>query len=244
MAENKSTRKCSVDGCDGVPASRKMCNKHYRRMMLHGDPHTVLKQWCNGAKCIVDECDRPGRKRGWCEMHYQRWRTNGSVLDEHQSWVIAEFDACLFCDEPVTEQSPHRRYCSKACAVMYSRNKGPRGLKKSCIVCGVNIDFEERHKSGRRRYSNASTCGRHAKPSLRRYVDLLRDRDGGGCHLCDTAINFSLSYPDRMSPSVDHVVPRSHGGPNNDDNYRLAHLHCNVRRQNRTVDEYKASLAS
>lgn len=51
-------------------------------------------------------------------------------------------------------------------------------------------------------------------------------RDRGLCHLCGKPVA-------RESMSLDHVVPRSHGGTNDVANLRCAHLHCNQRRQNR-----------
>lgn len=53
------------------------------------------------------------------------------------------------------------------------------------------------------------------------------------CWLCRELVDKSLPYPDRWSPSVDHVVPVRLGGAQHDrTNLRLAHLTCNQRRRN------------
>ncbi|WP_158070491.1 HNH endonuclease [Streptomyces luteocolor] len=36
-----------------------------------------------------------------------------------------------------------------------------------------------------------------------------------------------------MSPSLDHVIPLSRGGSHRRDNVQLAHLRCNLRKNNR-----------
>lgn len=56
----------------------------------------------------------------------------------------------------------------------------------------------------------------------------LWDIQGGTCGLCDGAIDRALSWPDPMSPSVDHIVPLSKGGAHAQSNLQYAHLVCNV----------------
>jgi 5-methylcytosine-specific restriction endonuclease McrA len=62
-------------------------------------------------------------------------------------------------------------------------------------------------------------------------VTRLRKRDGDGCWLCLSPIDFSLPSADQMSRSVDHVIPRSLGGPDREWNRRLAHRKCNAERE-------------
>lgn len=63
--------------------------------------------------------------------------------------------------------------------------------------------------------------------SARRIV-ALRHRDGQRCWLCGEFLDFRLSSAGRIpAVTVDHVVPRSQGGPDAFDNLRLAHGKCN-----------------
>jgi HNH endonuclease len=56
------------------------------------------------------------------------------------------------------------------------------------------------------------------------------DRDGWVCQLCQAAVDPVLEWPDRMSASLDHVIPLCRGGSHTRDNVQLAHLVCNIRK--------------
>ena len=187
--------------------------------------------------CLADGCDRPRRKRQWCEMHYSRWRKRGSVADEDQAWVIGERGDCSVCGTPVQPGIGFRRYCSQSCAVMGSR--GPRAKSRPCVICGSLIDLLERYpETGRLRYSSRATCESCRPPShLARWVGVLAERDGADCSICGDPIDLGRKYPDPMSRSVDHVIPRSRGGRDDLENYALAHFICNVRKNNRLPSE-------
>lgn len=66
--------------------------------------------------------------------------------------------------------------------------------------------------------------------SLGRYIPKLRRRDGDDCGLCGMPVDFALRYPDPMSASVDHILPKSLGGRTTPSNLRLAHQSCNHER--------------
>lgn len=53
-------------------------------------------------------------------------------------------------------------------------------------------------------------------------------RDRWVCGICRTRVDPTLRYPDRWSPSLDHVIPLSRGGGHTRANTQLAHLKCNV----------------
>lgn len=55
-------------------------------------------------------------------------------------------------------------------------------------------------------------------------------RDGDVCWLCGTYVDRLCGHNDECAPTVDHVVPRKHGGPHTLDNLRAAHRSCNGRR--------------
>jgi len=48
------------------------------------------------------------------------------------------------------------------------------------------------------------------------------------CGICGLPIDRELKHPNRLSPSLDHILPISKGGKHNKDNMQPAHLICNV----------------
>jgi hypothetical protein len=69
-------------------------------------------------------------------------------------------------------------------------------------------------------------------------VEVLYVRDKGICCLCLKHVNKRLKFPHPMSKSVEHIIPVSK--PGSEHSYRntaLAHLICNIRKNNRVVTQ-------
>lgn len=230
----KPTRTCSIDGCDKKHRAKGYCPSHYTAHLKHGDASVVLRPRHDRTVCEVAGCGKPRRKREWCGTHYQRWRKNGSPDDAAQAWVVPETPPdCLVCGRASGGEYGVRRYCSSACKTLHHRSEY-RPRYKKCIQCGADIDLLSRGQTGRRKYSSASCCDKCAgSPNMARFIPVLVARDGTGCGICGDGIDMTLVYPDPMSRSVDHVIPRSKGGANAIHNYQLSHLRCNIRKQNR-----------
>jgi len=64
----------------------------------------------------------------------------------------------------------------------------------------------------------------------RRHKATLVKRDGWTCWLCGDPIDPDASWPDRLSVTIDHLLPVSRGGTDTADNLGLAHLACNSSR--------------
>ncbi len=48
------------------------------------------------------------------------------------------------------------------------------------------------------------------------------------CGICGRPVDFSIKYPDPLSPCIDHIIPVNKGGhPSDIDNLQLAHFTCN-----------------
>ncbi|GAA1436357.1 hypothetical protein GCM10009616_35910 [Microlunatus lacustris] len=74
-------------------------------------------------------------------------------------------------------------------------------------------------------------------------VDGLRQRDGDLCCFCCIAMSFEVITDHRYNPSratLEHLLPISRGGSHTWDNVALACWQCNVRKNNRTVEEWTA----
>lgn len=62
------------------------------------------------------------------------------------------------------------------------------------------------------------------------FVVTLMKRENARCWLCGKKIDWTRQG---LRPSLDHVIPRSHGGTEHESNLRLAHVGCNAKRGNK-----------
>lgn len=67
-------------------------------------------------------------------------------------------------------------------------------------------------------------------------------RDKWKCSLCGNRVLKSKKAPHPLSPSLDHVIPLSKGGAHDPVNVSLAHLGCNVAKNNRGGGEQLALI--
>lgn len=74
-------------------------------------------------------------------------------------------------------------------------------------------------------------CIEKAKPLTRTQRYAIYHRDKGVCKLCGIAVAFGGTtcspFQEIASGQIDHIMPRSRGGQNNEDNLRLLCLTCN-----------------
>ena len=86
-----------------------------------------------------------------------------------------------------------------------------------------NPEKRRDHDARRRARKSGATVG---------VVDSLAvmERDKWLCHLCGKKIPKDARWPDRLSASVDHVVPLAQGGEHSMANVRASHAICNMRK--------------
>lgn len=214
---------CSIDGCDRKFYGLFLCNTHYLRLRNTGT--TNLRPRAPKV-CRMPSCAKSAVKHRWCSTHWARVRKTGSPFAHRQKWTWEEFSECTVCGGDIPAVGEFRRYCSRSCAVL--ANRGHRPAASSCAQCGTEVDMTYRNERGRLVNSNLSYCRDCRKGvNLSCYVARLVERDGIACSLCGDDIDMDLKYPDPMSRSVDHVLPRSHGGTEEMGNLSLAHFRCN-----------------
>ena len=221
---------CIIEGCDKPVHGRGWCSKHYSRWEKNGDPMVVRRK---RNTCTVDGCGKPAHGNGYCKRHWQLWDRNGTP--ERQSDHTLPYDGtdCIYCGGEVPAARGRSRFCSNSCHKHSWRGNPLMGV---CAVCGSQIDYNVT-VTEKKRYRSVKMCltCRSRTGHQTRFVDYVVARDGSDCKLCGETVDMSLVYPDPMSRSVDHIVPKSLGGQNNLANYQLAHLTCNVRRGNRAA---------
>src|SRR5262245_2812857 len=79
-----------------------------------------------------------------------------------------------------------------------------------------------------------------SKQSLSRDLRLrIFERDEWQCWYCGIEIEESSAF---SSASIDHLLPESRGGSNEESNLVTACRSCNSKKNNRTLEEYRAYI--
>lgn len=61
------------------------------------------------------------------------------------------------------------------------------------------------------------------------------------CGICGKPVDFSIKYPNPMSPTIDHIIPINKGGhPSDIDNLQLAHFCCNRAKSDKFLAQSKS----
>jgi 5-methylcytosine-specific restriction endonuclease McrA len=190
--------------------------------------------------CAV--CSRVATKNGYCDSHNFMQRKHGDPLGGRYTWAAEA--RCLVCgldrdDLGDAWTSKNRRWCTAKHERIWYRYDGnvPEGF--TCEGCSAWVLYQEPGKKRLRDDTRqCRECAFETRYELTAWQ--LAERDGNTCRICLSAVDLSLSYPDLMSASADHIVPRSRGGGHDAANLQLAHWICNVRRQDRPLEEVVA----
>lgn len=97
--------------------------------------------------------------------------------------------------------------------------------KLSCHACQLERRRDHwRHKNRQRRLA------RKGATAVRYTLTKIGDRDGWKCHICGKKVDVNLSGMANAGPTIDHLVPVSAGGSDDEWNVALAHRICNLSR--------------
>lgn len=194
--------------------------------------------------------DHRGHKRGQCKACGESFYSLGNYYCS---------DEC----RPHVKGTALVRYMPPTRTADVTRIPGTRGpwVEGPCRDCGTR--FTGRHETHRcpdctnarrterrRRWKRANSQESNHRKRARKYgchyepidVRAIYDRDGWVCGICQKIVDKKHKFPHRMSPSLDHVIPLSLGGPHTPANVRLAHFTCNSKRGNRVNAEQPALM--
>lgn len=225
---------CSIEDCGKKVTARGWCSAHYTRWKRHGDPLTPLRRQPQSGPCAAEGCDVPARKTGLCARHYTRARMNGGDPNApHRAATWTEPGApCVVCGS-TDKEKPRSNYCSSACSTTHSRWGGDVPHTATCNLCGCDVRLTR--PGQRRKRSDSLLCDRCVRRRSLRHkqsVNVVGDKCNWLCGICGETVDRGLDYPDLMSPSVDHILPRSRGGSDDLENLQISHLTCNHRKSN------------
>lgn len=169
-----------------------------------------------------------GTKRVWCSQTCKkRFQRHGN----HEG----SLRACEVCGVDFRGRVD-KKYCSPTC--LHRKNNLNRP-PAACPECGKECNpkrMSDKYCSAKcrqrvdRRKRRALEASSYTEDV---FVSDLIERDGTDCSLCGQPIDMSLVCPDLGAPTLDHVVPLSHGGLHEAKNLKLAHYSCNSRKGNR-----------
>lgn len=129
---------------------------------------------------------------------------------------------CVVCGSTISAPTLITKACSEVCRKEL-KNKGRRGDKRKQSPSG-RIDYY------------CSTFRRRAEHYGVRYERFdkheIYARDNWVCGICGTPIDKTKTFPSPASPSLDHIIPMSKGGPHTRQNTQAAHLSCNAGKKN------------
>lgn len=217
--------KCSVDDCSGGVWASGWCGTHYRRWERSGSLDEPIRP-TSPPRCSVPDCNGEYVQKGFCAKHRWRMKSHGDPLWEPSKSPVGDQCSVVGCPRKVCEKSGYG-FCRRHYRA-YSTFGDPLGDRKVCPLCGVRF-----YTRGTRREMCDGCREVHVRHAKRLTARELADRDGEFCKICGGPVDFSIKWPHRMTPTVDHIFPWSRGGTHDEDNLQLAHWTCNLRKNNK-----------
>ena len=183
------------------------------------------------AESLCPRCGNPlppslGTKpRKWCSesCRVQTWQERTGRYSRPLV-CAASFPTCVACGTIFAARAGGRRRKRTTCSEPCHRIENARYSAERHAKLPADI---KRASRARRR---AILAGAEAEvfPHLE-----IFECDDWICGICHEKVDSTLRYPDRMSVSLDHIVPISRGGQHKRANVRCSHLICNITRGNR-----------
>jgi len=130
----------------------------------------------------------------------------------------------------------HLAYCQDICTLVGKKiaeriRKQRRREQGKCATHGVEGFCQKCHL---REFNKVATRRRAYRGEPIDVVSIA-EAQKWKCSLCDGALSLKYQAGHHLSLTVDHTIPRSHGGTDDPANLTAAHLICNVRKGNRTL---------
>lgn len=197
------------------------------------DAFTFDRRKKDGRQARCRQCHREYQKR-WIEQdreHYTELRRqeNTRRRDKNAAYKRANRER-IAAQQKIWEESRTPEQVERSRLI--HREASARYRAENPELCG------ERIRAWKRAHPERVIAAVEKRRVLMRtngaWEDFTRaeigERDGWVCGICTVAVDPSLSYPDQLSQSTDHIVPLSLGGEHTRANVRITHWICNVRR--------------
>lgn len=217
----------------------------------------ACKRYADNRAARCSECEKPiSRGSKLCASHSQSARQ--AVQRAVEILCPLNWRVCRECGVEWLGAKGARgpRLC-KECAAALNRGKareyyhrvsrGREGVGQhiiACVVCGETFVGTGNRKFCSRqchRRSPSERAARRKREAIKRGASgaerivpaEIYARDKYRCGICGKKISMNEHVPHPLSPTIDHVLPLSEGGPHVSTNVRAAHFRCNSLRSNR-----------
>lgn len=134
--------------------------------------------------------------------------------ERHKRNYVPREKVVRLCD---VEGCNKKHVAQGCCAVHYKRWQIQQGNLHYGIGAGIRYEKERAERFGVE-YEPINRTG-------------LYVRDDFTCQICLEPLDMDAVFPDPLSPSLDHIIPISKGGPHIWSNVQSAHLSCNCRKK-------------
>lgn len=195
------------------------------------------RKWCSESCRLASYRDRNPSYRER-DTRNARDRRLARRLDEGTPIAYATCVECgeLFVQRPSSSGRPRILCYAKICLSRRNARLADPDLRRQS---------QRRYRASRPEARTKYTEAKRAADQRRRALKLgatvekfepieVFERDGWLCGICGSFVDATLIWPHPQSPSLDHVIPLSRGGPHSRANTQLAHLSCNVKKGART----------
>ena len=185
--------------------------------------------------CAIDGCESPSKARGWCNAHYLKWWEYGDPLADHsRKRTPCSTDGCVNLSFGLGLCANHYKQ------VQYERDPAKyRAWERRRRVANADVV----RTADRARHAANPTKAHIASTNRKARIRGATGRFTEAEWRAKLAEHHGLCvYCGAPATSRDHAQPVSRGGPNTIDNIVPACLTCNLRKHDKTADEYRAVL--
>lgn len=237
---------CTMPECTRPYRAKGLCSTHYnqqRQPNRHAKAmvpcawcgESVLKEHTTKRKPVCStECRTNIQYPPKCDLPNDHWAL---WFGASSSWPKHAMKPCAQCNETFAPTSTLSMYCSTRCNTKAAQIRSVHAtggkthqewmlIDRACIDCAATF---------RSPYANEVRCTACVTVVRRRagtWITKARRqrlyaRDAYVCHLCGTVADPTAAPSDPSFPSLDHLLPRSKGGSDDDVNLATAHMECN-----------------
>lgn len=205
---------------------------------------------CNSLKPITSFPPSKAKNSGqWCRqcLRDDARRRKGLAASDRTT-------SCQQCGTTFTTTYSLATYCSRTCKDMakniarqaaieaakpdrtcaYCAAPLPRSMRSDAKFCSADCNMQAHRQT--RNFRRRAGADAPLRPRKQPLVNLaaIAKRDKYRCGICGDRVDMKLKHPDPGFPSLDHIVPVSHGGDDLDPaNLQLSHLRCNLAKRDR-----------